>query len=281
MQLCLALRDSEISEWDTDKGVSDEYWEKSQPELGNAYALVQQGQEFALKGKIAAISPFLLLTRDPRDWPKRCDVEDVPFSKFRMADSADLIKIYNTFGSHRFPSEFSAFFDEVRRQRNVIVHVGGKGKRVPVAELFVNIIKTYDNLFEKGEWPKRRREYLDNNRISTVFSNDHVGANLITEFDMLVEVLSPQQALELLGFDKKARRYLCPTCSDDARDLDTKIRLAQLRPNQPTSASVYCFVCGATFKVKRKACLHAGCKSNVIADEGDHKGECLLDFHNQ
>jgi len=281
MQIYIDLQNSEIEEWDSDKGVSDEYWEKSQPALANAYALIQQGQEFALKGKIAAISPLLLLTRDPRDWPKRCEFDDISFSQFRMADSADLIKIYNTFGNPRLPEEFSEFFDEIRRQRNVIMHHGGKEKRIPVAELFINIIKTYKTLFNDKSWARQRRKYLDNDRVSIIYTNEHVGANLITEFEALVKILSPKDAFNLLGFNKKSRRYLCPVCIDDARHLVSYVHLAQLQPNKPNSTSIYCFVCGTTTKVRRDQCNHAGCKANVIADEGDHKGECLLDFHEQ
>ena len=44
----------------------EDYWKATQQELATAVALAQQGTEFLLKGKIAHVSPFLLITGDPR-----------------------------------------------------------------------------------------------------------------------------------------------------------------------------------------------------------------------
>lgn len=38
-----------------------EYWREARQELGVAVALIQQGAEFLIKGKICELSPFLLL----------------------------------------------------------------------------------------------------------------------------------------------------------------------------------------------------------------------------
>ena len=37
------------------------YWQRTQPALGNGLALLHQSIEMALKGRIAAVSPFLLM----------------------------------------------------------------------------------------------------------------------------------------------------------------------------------------------------------------------------
>src|SRR4051812_18248918 len=52
------------------------YWQAAQQELATAVALAQQGTEFLLKGKIAAVSPFLLVSGDPGEWPRGCDRND-------------------------------------------------------------------------------------------------------------------------------------------------------------------------------------------------------------
>jgi hypothetical protein len=75
------------------ESASIEYWTKSQPALANAFGLIQQAMEMALKGRIASISPFLLISRDPKDWPKGVDTDAVPFSEFRTLDAADLVKL--------------------------------------------------------------------------------------------------------------------------------------------------------------------------------------------
>jgi hypothetical protein len=80
-----------LGTWDElNKEIAEEYWRLSQPVLANSLALIQQAQEFALKGKIASRSPFLLLSRDPREWPKRCDKRDTHHSR-RFARLTPLI----------------------------------------------------------------------------------------------------------------------------------------------------------------------------------------------
>lgn len=87
----------DLGDGEAQQAASSEYWAKSQPALANAFGLIQQAMEMALKGRIALISPFLLIPRDPRDWPKGVENHGVPFSEFRMLDAADLFKVHNTF----------------------------------------------------------------------------------------------------------------------------------------------------------------------------------------
>ena len=59
-----------------------EFWKASQRQLANALALVQQGTEFLIKAGIASVSPYLLLSGKPSDWPNGADKADTPFSRF-------------------------------------------------------------------------------------------------------------------------------------------------------------------------------------------------------
>jgi hypothetical protein len=76
------------------ESASTDYWFKAQPALANAFGLIQQAMEMALRGRIASISPFLLISRDPKDWPKTVENGAVPFSDFRTLDAADLIMVH-------------------------------------------------------------------------------------------------------------------------------------------------------------------------------------------
>ena len=49
--------------------VSEDYLAASKRRLTTALAMTQQGVEFILKGKIAEVSPFLLLAEGPSKWP--------------------------------------------------------------------------------------------------------------------------------------------------------------------------------------------------------------------
>jgi hypothetical protein len=61
-------------------GLADTYWEKSQPELTNGYAVIDQSIETLLKARITEISPFLLLSRG---FPGRASTQDISFSELQ------------------------------------------------------------------------------------------------------------------------------------------------------------------------------------------------------
>lgn len=270
---------AELADWDTDREVTDQYWRVSQPALANAVTLLQQAHEFAIKGRIAAVSPFLLISREARDWPRRCDREDMPFSAFRMADAADLPKLHDTVAPTRLLPEFHGFYEEVRRLRNVIMHVGSGAKAVDPAELLRDILRTHKLFFREQSWGQLRRAYLNNDRIAVAYSADRATATLLPEFETVVGLLKPAECRELLGFDKRARRYLCPHCLADRGDYgdDMEVPLAQLRPNGPKTTQLYCLVCNQTTSVKRERCGELGCRSNVLLDQtGIFDVRCLL-----
>jgi hypothetical protein len=266
------LKDAEYYD-DVDPKSYQEYWKLSQPSLSNALALIQQSQEFLLKSRIAKVSPFLLLSRDARDWPRRCEKQDTPFSSFRMSDAVDLIKIHDTVRCGRLPKGFATFHDDVRRQRNIIMHFGAGSKPVDVTNVLFAVLQTHGFLLSDKSWAEHRWEFINSDRISALYSNDHAGDAILTEFDAIVEILKPSPLRKFFNFDKKARRYICPVCMDRTEHLDYRPAFAQLHPNAPETKVVYCFVCGSTIPVRREACPEAGCPSNVLSDED---GTCLV-----
>src|ERR1035437_2923933 len=122
-ELSHELENAQVEEWDADNEVADEYWSKAQSPLANALTLVQQGLELLLKSKIAKVSPFLLLSKEVRDWPSS-DKNDVSFADFRTVDTADLIKLHNSVCSDRLEDAFIQLFNLVRTRRNQIIHQG-------------------------------------------------------------------------------------------------------------------------------------------------------------
>jgi len=82
--------------------ISDNYWAAAKRRLTTSLAITQQGVEFILKGKIAAISPFLLITDAPAKWPSPYEGEPIKFSEFRTVDAQDLIRVLDTFSSALF-----------------------------------------------------------------------------------------------------------------------------------------------------------------------------------
>jgi len=81
--------DEEYSEiekaWDT-------HAKRARQKLSVAIARGQQGSEFLLKSKIAAVSPFLLLTGD---WTRECRKIDQSFADFKTIDASDLVRAHD------------------------------------------------------------------------------------------------------------------------------------------------------------------------------------------
>ena len=76
--------------------------------------------ESALKGSIAAVTPYLLIG-DPKDWPNSAANDCVSFGDFRTLDPSDLVKVPNSVIAPRLDYEFKTFWDQVRLDRNRII----------------------------------------------------------------------------------------------------------------------------------------------------------------
>ena len=108
---------------------------------------------------------------------------------------------------------------------------------------------------------------------------------LACEINLVVDLLKPTEVDKYFNFNKKQRRYICPVCYEEAfsedfvhTGLSDRIpKLAQLKPNRPTSTSVYCIVCNEDSIVAREDC---SCRGNVIKIEEGYEiekgyGRCL------
>lgn len=238
------------------------FLEKSQPALANALAVLDQGQDLLLKARIATVSPFLLFSDPARTLPSGCDKRDIPFSEFKTISGDDLLRAHNTVVTSRLDEEFSQFYGETRKLRNVIIHQGTSLTRIEVAEILVDILKVCRFLLPNLRWLDIRGSYLNSHPATLAWEEDFHGT-LLAELDMIVDCLGRSDLLTYFGFDKKARKYLCPMkCGG---------RFAQLRPNTPTSEEIYCFVCDQAAPVSRQDCEEEGCLSNVIGAE-----QCLV-----
>jgi hypothetical protein len=205
---------ADLPSWDDDGSVANAYLETAQLELGNGLALLMQAQEMGLKGRIAEISPFLLITRDPRDWPRRCDFTDLAFADFRSADAADLIRIHDTVSSNRMPEDFARFFDTIRRRRNAFVHAVSSRDRIHPQEIFQYVLQIAHHIHPHVHWPTDRIRYLSSSPLSFAWSADFSYGTVLTEMRLCIETMERVQTLELLGFDKDAPTFFCPNCDE-------------------------------------------------------------------
>jgi len=249
---------------------SEPYWAKSQVPLGNAIGLIQQSMELALKGRIAGVSPYLLISRDPKNWPSGVETSAVPFSQFHTLDAADLVKVHNTFINPALPPSFQTFFNEIRVERNKLMHSVPKatysGER-----LVKNILTVASVLFGDESWSKQCLRLEAEGRHVELGSIDRVRNSVMGQFAIAVDNLKPADAEKLLGFKSKQRSYLCPACFQkidrDYWDYDSP-RLAQLTEKTPACTTICCFLCEEISEVSRINCNKPECEGNVFSEGG-------------
>jgi hypothetical protein len=254
-----------------------EYWAKSQPALANAFALIQQAMEMALKGRIATISPYLLISKDPKDWPKGVDTQPTPFSDFRTLDAADLVKVHDSFAPSPLDERFRIFWDEVRRDRNRIMHSVSVRSFDP-ATLVRTLLTAAHHLFSDLPWPQRLQIMQDEGKYAA-FGFEEGNHNIVlSQIDIAVRYLTPAENRLHFGFDRRRRSYLCPHCyyisNRDWQDVWPK--LAQFPVKQAGSCQLSCFVCNETSDVERRRCNHFECEADVIFE-----GMCLSCLRDQ
>jgi hypothetical protein len=241
---------------------------KSQPELANAYALVQQAMEMALKGRIAETSPYLLIAREPKDWPKGVDNRDVPFSEFRTVDSTDLVRLHNTFFSPPLDDNFKDFWNQVRRDRNRLMHSIPSMTFKPTTLVQI-ILKVAGKLFDDVRWPQRLLDMELNGKQSAYwYHDDHSQGIVMRQIDLAIRHLNPAEQKMFFGFDSKMRAYLCPFCMSCVdRDFRSGLpALAQLKTKNCLEKIIKCSVCETENNVERQICNNSTCEANVIYD---------------
>lgn len=244
-----------------------DYWNRSQPALANAYSLIQQAMELALKGRIAAVSPLLLIG-DPGDWPGRAATEDVSFGEFRTLDAADLVKVHNSIASTRLDDRFKAFWEEVRRERNKVMH-SVSPKAFDPADVVRAILTAAQVLFADMRWPPRLLDMEEEGRLAALGFNDNVQNNVMRQVEAALAHLSPAEAKRFLGFDKDQRAYICPHCYFAANKDWQEVwpHLAQFTTKTPGTTDLACIVCETVTAVERTTCEDPDCKGDVISED--------------
>ena len=228
--------------------------------------------EMGLKGRIAAVSPYLLISRDPKEWPGGIDGRPVTFGKFRTLDAGDLVKVHNIVSSSRLGDRFITFWERVRVERNTLVHTASHPLIEP-AYLVRSILTAAQALFSEMSWPKQLREMLDTDQYAALGLDDSNHNYVMRQIEAAVGYLEPAEARLFLGFDKGRRSYVCPSCYEQAnRDWQSNWpKLAQLRSRAVNEISLVCVVCEEVSTVERISCVREGCLGNVVKD-----GICLI-----
>lgn len=268
-----------IPTWDDDGAVTDGYWQSAQPILRNALGLIQQAHELGLKAKLAAVSPYLLISQDANRWPG--GPGPFSFSSFRTVDAVDLPRAMELFLSP-LSAKFRDLYEDIRKKRNIFAHGVSKRDRLAAIDLLKIVLTTLHELFPGQPWPKLRLAHLENDPTAIAYSSDHAYPRLLREMDKVIDEFSPAEAKEFFCVDMKSRWYMCPgSCNSEIHTDEFAVkgdypRLAQLGPAKTAGAEhLYCFVCGETVKIERTACNDPECPADVIFTNESGERVCL------
>ena len=259
-----------------DKEITEEYWLYCQRRLALTISLAQQGVEFLLKGRIAGISPFLLLAQESRAWPKESANKDIPFADFRTINSSDLVKIHNTICPIRLPADFSQHHKKLRKLRNTIMHTVKLSLTVTIKKAYLAILESHFYLVDDSTWLRNRFSYLEDGAESYIFVEYHCSTSQIYDEILVAQNYLTNREKKKYFNLSRSRRYICPHCWDSvSRKFDTIPLLAQLKPNKPQGTRISCILCETNSLVIRKKCTNFECKSNVLLRE-EKSLTCLL-----
>lgn len=197
----------------------EKYLLSLQRQLHASLALIQQAVELILKSKICKVSPFLLISGKPDNWPKNCSLNDISFSEFRTIDSQDLIKVVNTVCEERLTDQFISWFNDLRKLRNKIMHsvdINLSFTDYQVAEI---VLEASSFLIGDQEWIKLRNTYLCNSpqeqlddEIEDYISDAYHLGRLQSEILNVIDNMQPSKVKKYFNFDPKKKRHTCENC---------------------------------------------------------------------
>ncbi|TCM00247.1 hypothetical protein [Sphingomonas sp. PP-CC-3G-468] len=247
-----------------DREAADDYWHSVQPDLANAYSLIQQAMELALKGRIAAVSPFLLLG-NPADWPGRGATEPLSFGELPTLDASKLVKVHNLLIAPPLDAAFATFWETVRRDRNRIMHSTSR-MTFTAGAVVLAILRAAKSLFADIPWSDRLLAQEAGQKYAIFGMDDHVYSEVVSEIGCAIALLTPADALELLGFDRRRHAYACPQClANTEYDFAPGLpKLAQFSTKDAGETTLRCTFCEGVSAVDRHDCEYPDCPGNVI-----------------
>lgn len=199
----------------------NDYFETIQINMRSSLALVQQGVEFHLKSRICEVSPFLLISSKPENWPRDCGRNNIAFSDFRSLDAQDLTKVINTVCESRLSDKFIQWFNSLREKRNRIMHSVTRQENLKEIDIIRIVFEAARFLQPNTSWMDIRKASLiksteevlsRQHKIEECVSNGYNLGMIQREFLTVVDNLEPSEAKLYFAFDKKKERFTCKNC---------------------------------------------------------------------
>lgn len=266
---------AEYGEWASEAQEKDDAldaragWEKyiaaAQSDLQGIFTLIQQSQEIGLKARICTVSPFLLLKRtDIKPSDGENGVWD--FTDFPTLDAAELVRVHNIFCPTTLSKEFQAKYEEIRRSRNKIFHLGIYCQNIePLA--IVDILQLqYSELYPGRRWMEDRLHFAALGKWADFsFDSDfNERTGLYNELWHLIPELTDRQFKWLMGRDRSEDRFACHDCGHNAGLGNSDPYVNDVPTAYPVAdGNVRCVICDREYPIQRAApcpVMDCGCE---------------------
>ncbi|OYW34713.1 MAG: hypothetical protein B7Z41_01250 [Rhizobiales bacterium 12-66-7] len=252
-----------------------EYLTEAQSDLQSICALIQQSMELALKARVCAISPFLLLL--DTGIKLSANPKQIDFSELRTLDAVDLPGAVNTLTDSHVSDDFIEKYSSLRSLRNKITHLGETSVSLDPDQVLRLAVSLYLSIWPNRNWLADRLEFAAQTRSAWLHDGKYTSTHMevLQEWPIDIGFFTKGEFKRLFGQEKSKRRYLCHHCVDEG---DTRYAGLE-KPGCGTAyldskgAAVTCIMCGGTFAIERSKCTT--CKGNVIGANGDDwSGRC-------
>ena len=247
-----------------------------QPDLQSICSIIQQSQELALKARICTVSPYLLLLRNDARFSQT--VKDIDFNTLRTLDAVELPGAVNTFCERSVSQKFILAYDQVRTLRNQIAHLGISSTYLQPIDIVGILVSYFAEIWPARMWLQDRIHFATTSRLGFFHDGSNTSATMevMHELPYIFGLMQPAEFKRLFSHNKKTKRYLCPSCMDDA-----SVDYANFDKNEcktgfliEDGTRLICIMCTETFEVKMDLCGADRCRKGVVCQSEAHAGFC-------
>lgn len=254
-----------------------DYLATSQEDFHAILSIVQQSNEIALKARIVAVSPFLLLLN--QDVKFSATGEDIEFASLRTLDAVDLPKAVNTLAPTPVSDIYMQRYGALRVQRNQYTHLGNTSIVLDPVSICAGMIDQYQELWNGRPWLSDRVAYTHGRE--GFFDGKHWSPRQEIMFGLDYDraLIPAARFRKLFGAKKADVKFGCHQCQDDWAVGRNGPGLGEA----PTAfyvnakATMHCLICDADFPTILKPCDNGDCNGKFAApDDADYGAGCCF-----
>jgi hypothetical protein len=254
------------------------YIDECQDDLQAILANIQQSNELALKARICAVSPYLLLLES--QVPLSNDPRQVDFFDLRTIDAQKLPQAVNTLCETPLPPTFVTQYEKLRRDRNRYTHLGHARTDLNPLEMLIGLADLYADLWPGRPWLRDHMRVAARDRVAGFgdkFWNPSFG--VLNSWSTDMQLMPPARFRRLFGINRAALRYLCHECRTGAETAGGMEGL-----EAPTAfrikgeSAIRCLACMTDWPFAEEPCHRKSCKGRVMG-AGPHQGACHVCGH--